>query len=82
SDDREGVAHSQGRASWKPLVGGRLKCNVDFAWFEQEGATVEALSWLKSLVDNVIESDCLLIISTLSHPLSDISKLGLLLHEC
>ncbi|MBA0723488.1 hypothetical protein Golax_004065, partial [Gossypium laxum] len=75
SNDREGVARSQGRASWKPLVGGRLKCNVDFACFEQEGATVEALSWLKSLVDNVIESDCLLIISALSHPLSDISKL-------
>ncbi|MBA0662678.1 hypothetical protein Goklo_006759, partial [Gossypium klotzschianum] len=75
SGDREGVARSQGRASWKPLVGGRLKCNVDFSWFEQEGATGVALSWLKSLVDNVIESDCLLIISALSHSLSDISKL-------
>ncbi|MBA0778356.1 hypothetical protein Gotri_006226, partial [Gossypium trilobum] len=73
-----GSGSSQGRASWKPLVGGRLKCNVDFAWFEQEGLQgkqlLEALSWLKSLLDNVIESDCLLIVSALSHPLSDISK--------
>lgn len=43
----------------------------------------EVLSWLKSFAfDNIIvEMDCLLVISALSHPSFDFSKLGVLLRD-
>ncbi|MBA0808594.1 hypothetical protein Gohar_024322, partial [Gossypium harknessii] len=70
-----------------PPEGCLLKCKVDSACFEQEGAICpsiveaftikEVLSWLKSLAfDNVIvESDYVIVILALSHPSSDFSEL-------
>ncbi|MBA0595965.1 hypothetical protein Gorai_012814, partial [Gossypium raimondii] len=70
-----------------PPEGCLLKCNVDSACFEQEGAispsiveafTIkEVLSWLKSLAfdNDIVESDSVIVILALSHPSSDFSEL-------
>ncbi|KAH1032670.1 hypothetical protein J1N35_044844 [Gossypium stocksii] len=36
---RVDVTRSVGVVGWEPPAGGVLKCNVDAAWFEQDGAT-------------------------------------------
>ncbi|KAH1074445.1 hypothetical protein J1N35_026773 [Gossypium stocksii] len=58
SSDYDEATRDREMASWAPLQGDLLKCNENFACFEQKGATGpsiakafairEALSWLKS----------------------------------
>lgn len=39
SGDWDGMTRGWGRVGWAPLKGCLLKCNVDYACFQQEGAT-------------------------------------------